>query len=100
MSAMSSMRMAVLPLTSPVRVMREISLGRVRSLLWVDQRRWVENRDGKTDWITAKGRSRRPAMDVALCLLAWPASTSLASRLCKKTAYLFTPPASGDTMTA
>ena len=48
-------------------------------------------------WITAKGRSRRPAMDVALSLLA---SRRMVSDSNDVGRYLFTPPASGDTITA
>ena len=48
-SAMSSTIIAVRPVTSPTRTIRETSFGRARSL-----------------WMRAKGRSRRSAMEVAL----------------------------------
>lgn len=60
-SAMSSTRIAILSLTSPTRTIRPTTLGRGLSL-----------------WMSAKGTSRRSAMDVA--------------RLA--------PPASGETMTS
>ena len=78
-SAISSTRIAILFWTSPTKTILLTSFGRERSL-----------------WIRAKFRSRRSAIAVAL---PWPLEQANSQNTLKD-AYLFAPPASGETMTA